>query len=73
MDYVRKGLYKPKRILSDLTNEFSKYVRVNDENELVDIHLGYGDLIYVPVYEQIRNFVYSKKRLKRTQDALNLD
>ena len=55
MDYVSKGLFKPKRILSDLTSEFSKYVRVNDENEIVDMYFGFGDIIYVPTYEQIRN------------------
>ena len=38
------------------------HVRVNDENKIVDVHLGYGDLIYVPVYEQIRNLMFIVKK-----------
>ena len=33
-------MFGPKRFLSDLTNQFGKSVRVNDEAEIVDLQLG---------------------------------
>lgn len=67
-------IYTPKRILVDLTNKYTTKVRADDDGEVVDFELGFGDIIPLPTREQIAAYVYPKKRKKGdVEDALNLD
>jgi len=50
-----------------------KKIRVNDAGEIVDFEHDVGDVICLPSLDQIRNFVYARKKQNRCKDALNLD
>ena len=59
-DFINKNIFKAKTILIDFTKRYGKQIRVNDNNEIVDLDRGVGDLIPVPSYGQIRSFVHMK-------------
>ena len=74
LEYAKKDITAPKRIHSDLTDEYGKRIRVNDEGEVVDFETEIGDIIPFPSREQIRNFINNNKNHKtKKSESNNLD
>ena len=45
-EFLKKRITAPNHIYTELLSEYEK-TRINDDDEIVDYHIGKGDLIYV--------------------------
>ena len=53
---LKKRITAPNYIYTELLNEF-KHTRIDDNDNIVDFHSGMGDIIQVPPYKAIKNYI----------------
>ena len=54
-EFLKKRITAPNHIYTELLSEYEK-TRINDDDEIVDYHIGMGDIIKVPPYKAIKNY-----------------